>query len=148
MPQSYTCCHYHIVFSTKGRARLITDNVRDRLYAYMAGIVHGLDGQVLGIGGTGDHVHLLLQTHVSRAIADVMRELKACSSKWMHEEVKNLAFAWQPGYGAFTVSYSNVEDVRRYIANQEAHHRKMSFDEELERLCARHGIVMDVRTSV
>jgi len=145
MPQSYTCCHYHVVFSTKGRARLIADDMRDRLYGYMGGIVRNLDGEALRIGGTGDHVHLLIRLHVSRALADVMRELKACSSRWMHETMANTAFAWQPGYGAFTVSYSNPDAVCRYIESQEEHHRTMSFDDELERLCARHGITMDER---
>jgi putative transposase len=148
MPQSYTCCHYHIVFSTKGRARLIADPMRPQLHAYMAGIVNNFEGKAIRIGGTGDHVHLLLRLGVSRAVADVVRDVKANSSRWMHAEGRCPVFAWQPGYGAFTVSFSNRDAVQRYIEIQEAHHRTISFDEELEKLCARHGMVMDPRVCV
>ena len=147
MPQSYTSCHYHIVFSTKGRARMIKPNLRERLYPYLGGIVCEVDGQLLCIGGTEDHVHILFGLHPSRALADAVRTLKPCSSKWIHETFpEQQAFAWQPGYGAFSVSFSALSSVRRYIEHQEGHHRTMSFDEEIERLCARHEISVDVRS--
>ena len=148
MPQSYTSLHYHVVFSTKGRARTITPQVQQRLYRYIGGILRQDEGQLLCIGGTGDHVHLLLRLHAGKALANAVRDIKASSSRWIHDTFPGQpSFAWQPGYSAFTVSFSGLDAVRRYIENQVEHHRRTSFDEELQRLCARHNITMDPRTT-
>jgi putative transposase len=128
MPQSYTNLLYHIVFSTKDRRPLITTDVKDRLYEYIGGTVRGLGGLLLAINGIEDHVHILARLRADRSVSDALRDLKANASGWMHDvfpEVND--FSWQRGYGAFTVSASQVEKVRRYIANQEEHHRKQDF---------------------
>lgn len=107
MPQSFASCQYHIVFSTKGRAQMIKSPIRERLYAYINGILAELEGQAIATGGTEDHVHLLIRLHPSRALSDVIRTVKACSSKWIHETFPpHRAFAWQTGYGVFTVRFS------------------------------------------
>ena len=145
MPQSYTSCHYHVTFATKNRKPYIAPDLQKRLYPYIGGIVRESDGELLTVGGTADHTHLLFRLHPSRALATVVRDIKACSSKWVHETFAERAeFRWQPGYGGFTVSYSGLDTVRAYIAHQEEHHRKLSFDEELQRLCARHNIPFDL----
>jgi REP element-mobilizing transposase RayT len=99
----------------------------------------------LDIGGTADHVHLLIGLKPTHALADVLRTLKGDSSKWIHEELRQNDFAWQEGYGAFTVSKSDVDAVRRYVQDQEEHHRKRTFQEEYRALLERHGIDFDER---
>lgn len=131
MPQSYVNLIYHVVFSTKDREPLITDAHQTRLYEYLGGIVRAQGGVALAINGMADHVHLLARLRQDKALADVIRDLKASASGWMHKVFPEAqAFAWQNGYGAFTVSASQVETVRRYIANQQAHHQKQSFQDE------------------
>ena len=125
MPQSYVNLIYHVVFSTKDREPLITDAHQTRLYEYIGGIVRAQGGVALAINGMADHVHLLARLRQDKALADVIRDLKAGASGWMHKVFPEAqAFAWQNGYGAFTVSASQVETVRRYIANQQAHHQR------------------------
>ena len=131
MPQSYVKLIYHIVFSTKDREPLVTDANQTRLHEYIGGIVRGQGGIALAINGMADHIHLLARLRQDKALADVIRDLKANASGWMHKIFPDAqAFAWQNGYGAFTVSASQVEIVRRYIANQQAHHQKQSFEDE------------------
>src|SRR5690242_757100 len=130
MPHSYTNLLYHVVFSTKDRRPLIDETWRARLYDYFGGAVRGLGGTALEIGGVADHVHILAKLRQDRAVADCMRDLKSNSSGWVNQSVRQATpFGWQQGYGAFTVSESQVENVRHYIRNQEAHHRKMTFEE-------------------
>lgn len=146
MAQSYTNLIYHIVFSTKDRKPLITPDVKERLYDYMGGIVRGLGGISLGINGMSDHAHLLAKLRPDKAVSDVLRDLKANASGWMHEvfpDVKD--FAWQRGYGAFTVSASQVERVRQYIANQEIHHARQDFRDEFIALLRRNRVEVDER---
>ena len=141
---TYTCLHYHIVFSTKGRNRLITPAIRTRLHEYMGGIVRGAEGRPIQIGGADDHVHLLVTLTQKIAISDFLRALKASSSGWVHDNFPGAAeFKWQIGYAAFTVSHSAIESVKAYIANQEEHHRQMSFQDELRALLKRHEIEFD-----
>ena len=131
MSDSYTNLLYHIIFSTKDRRPLITDVYQSRLYDYIGGTLRGLNGISLELNGTEDHIHLLAKLRPDTALSDVVRDLKANASGWMHAvfpELKN--FSWQRGYGAFTVSYSNVDEVRHYIARQKEHHRKVSFRDE------------------
>jgi len=146
MGQTHAKLLYHVIFSTKKRRRLITAAIRDRLYPYMAAIVRNLGGTALAIGGTEDHAHLLIELPASSSVADVMRALKANSSKWIHESFSDEGvFAWQSGYAAFTVSESVAGKVAAYIQNQEEHHRKGCFEDELVSFLARHGIEYDDR---
>lgn len=96
----------------------------------MGGIVNDLGGKAEKIGGMEDHVHMLIGLRATHRLADVVREIKSVSSKWVHEEIKKPLFSWQDGYGAFTVSASKIEVVRDYIARQEEHHRRKTFQEE------------------
>ncbi|MDB5309402.1 MAG: Transposase like protein [Gemmataceae bacterium] len=144
MPQSFTRLHYHIVFSTRHRELTITPDVRPQLWEYLGGIVRGEGGTPLAIGGTADHVHLLVTLRQHKALADVMRQLKANSSGWVHDTFPHAGgFWWQGGYGAFTVSSSGLDAVTAYIANQEEHHRTRTYQDEYRELLIRHGIEFD-----
>jgi putative transposase len=144
MPGSYCNLLYHVVFSTKGRYPLITAAVRDDLHAYMGGIVREREGIALAIGGMPDHVHLLIKIKPKLALSDVIRDIKAVSSKWMNETKGGLhKFGWQDGFAAFTVSQSPVDSVRRYIEMQEQHHRSIDFKAELLALFQRNRIQYD-----
>jgi REP element-mobilizing transposase RayT len=141
MPQTYTCLHYHIVFSTKNREPVITPDLRPRLWDYLGGTVRGLGGISILVGGTGDHVHMLATLRQVPALADFMRDLKSASSGWVHDTFPAMSrFAWQTGYGAFTVSHSGIEGVKAYIANQEEHHRKQTFQDEFREFLRKHEI--------
>jgi putative transposase len=136
----------HVIFSTKGRAPMLDENLRVRLFPYMGGIVRDLQSTALIINGPSDHVHLLLTLSAIHSIADVMRVVKANSSKWVHEHWPSRSdFAWQAGYGAFSVSESNSERVKQYIADQEVHHRTVTFQEEFVAFLKRHRIAYDGR---
>ena len=144
MGNSFRCLRYHLVFSTKNRAPHIAPELRQRLYEYIGAIFKHENGQLLTAGGTADHVHLLASIHPSVSVADMLRKVKASSSKWIHEAFpEHRVFAWQEGYGAFSVSQSNVEQVRHYIEQQEEHHRRMTFEEEFVEFLERHGISYD-----
>ncbi len=146
MPQSFACLHYHVVFGTKDRSAQITKTVQQRLYDYMGGIVRSSDGVLVSAGGTSDHVHLLLSLPRGMSVADAVRRIKANSSKWIRQTFSTHGtFGWQTGYGAFTVSFSKVSQVRRYIENQEQHHRTRTFDEEVMDLLTRHSLPFDER---
>ncbi|GMV97314.1 MAG: IS200/IS605 family transposase [Phycisphaerae bacterium] len=146
MAQSLTCLNYHLIFSTKNRAAMILPDVQPRLYGYIGGIIKGLHGRLLAAGGTQDHVHLLASLAPKHSLSDVLRDVKGGTSKWIHEEFAGMSiFGWQDGYGAFSVSQSNVPQVREYIQNQEAHHRQMSFQEEFIQFLDRHGVEYDPR---
>lgn len=142
MASTLTNLLYHIVFSTKDRRPALTADVRPGLYAYMGGILRNLDGALLAVGGTADHVHLLARIPPSMAVSDMMRELKASSSKWLGEK---MAFAWQSGYAAFSVSESAAADVAAYIENQEQHHLRMPYDRELIRLLELNKVDFDLQ---
>ena len=141
MPHTYSQDYQHIVFSTKERRRLISKAMQPKLWAYMAGIGRNHDFLVLANGGIEDHVHLLVQVPAAMAAATIVSLLKSNSSRWMNEHGRK--FAWQEGYGAFSVSRSNLGAVTRYIANQERHHRKMTFKEEFIGFLEKLGIEYD-----
>lgn len=128
MSHSHVCSIYHIVFATKQRTRTIPAPVQPRLWNYLAGIARNHGMRTLAVGGTENHVHVLVTIPPHLAIGDAVRTLKANSSRMMKEHSR--LFTWQEGYGAFTVSPSNVEAVKRYIATQAVHHSRRSFDEE------------------
>lgn len=146
MGHTFTKLVYHCIFSTKGRRALINEAIRERLYSYMRGILENSEAQALAIGGVPDHVHLLIETAPAAAVSDMMRIVKTNSSKWIHETFPtHREFAWQGGYGAFTVSASAVPDVVAYIAHQTEHHRTRPFQEELIEFLRRHRIEYDER---
>lgn len=144
MPRSYTNLIYHIVFSTKDRRPVITPERQDRLYDYIGGIIRGLGGISLGINGMDDHAHLLAKLRPDKAVSDVLRDLKANSSGWMHDVFPDAQdFSWQNGYGAFTVSASQIVGVQKYIADQQIHHVKQSFEDEFVGLLRKNEIEFD-----
>ena len=115
---SFTQLTYHVVFATKYRRPTINDVIQEQLYEYIGGTLRAKKGQLIEIGGTADHVHLLARLSASLAVADVVRDVKANSSRWMNEQPEVVSsFVWQKGYGAFTVSYSRIGSVRVYIRN-------------------------------
>ena len=130
MPSTPPSLHYHLVFSTKNRVRIIDTNWRDRLHAYLGGAVRKIGGVAESVGGTSDHVHLLIGLRATHRLADVLEDIKSASSLWVHQEIGTKEFWWQEGYGAFTVSSSQLEKVRTYIEHQEEHHRRKTFQEE------------------
>lgn len=146
MSDSYTNLLYHVIFSTKDRRRLLTPEYEARLYDYIGGTIRAVGGISLELNGTEDHVHLLVKLRPDRALSDVLRDLKANATGWMHDVFPSLKnFSWQRGYGAFTVSHSNVETVRRYIAQQKEHHQKVSFREGFIQFLEANGIEHDER---
>jgi len=141
MPGTYTSLLYHLVFSTKDRIPLIEAGFREELYSYLGGIIRGEGGVLMEIGGMSDHLHLLVRLKPSIALADLLRCTKANSSKWVNEEKRRMRkFGWQDGYAAFTVSKSQVSRVTRYIANQQTHHAKTDFKQELRGLLDKPGV--------
>ena len=136
----------HSIFSTKLRAPLITPDIADDLRSYMGGILREMGGRALAINGVSDHVHMLMRVPPACSIAEVMRVVKANSSKWVHDKWPGRAlFAWQSGYGAFSVSESSVGAVQEYIAQQESHHKKQSFQEEFLAFLKKNNIAYDER---
>jgi putative transposase len=140
---TYPSLHYHLVYSTKNREPTIDAAWRSRLHEYLGGTVNGLEGQTEGVGGTSDHVHLLVSLKSTHCLADFMRDLKKATSVWVHEKVGQAALAWQEGYGGFTVSPTARDSVRKYIANQEEHHRTLSFRDELVQFLEKAGVEYD-----
>jgi putative transposase len=138
MAHSFSRNHLHVIFSTKERRETIPREWQPRLWAYLAGICKNHGMIALAVGGTQDHVHLLFHLPPRLALAKAVLLLKSNSSKWMGEQGRE--FSWQEGYGAFSVSSSNLSAVMRYVQNQEAHHRKISFEEEFRTILKRHGV--------
>ena len=144
MGHSYTNLLYHIVFSTKDRRPLPDYEIR--LHDYIGGTVRALGGISLALNGTEDHVHLLAKLRPDRTLSDVVRKLKANASGWMHRVFPRIEnFTWQQGYGAFTVSQSNVRKVTEYIARQKQHHQKISFRDEFIEFLIANEIQFDER---
>ncbi len=144
MPQSLAKILVHVVFSTKNREPIISREIRPSLHAYITGILENQRCPSLQTGGTADHVHTLLSLARTRAVADVVEEMKKGSSKWMKQQgVDN--FFWQGGYGAFSIGEAQLSALIAYIAGQEEHHRHLSFQEEFRRLLSRYGVSCDER---
>ena len=140
MPSTHLSLHYHLVFSTKNREPLLNHESCAHIHSYLGGIIRGMNGVAHAIGGVADHVHLLVGLRATHCLADVMRELKSDSSRWVHDEFGLRNFAWQEGYGAFTVSAPDLERVRNYVLRQEEHHREKGFQEEYVEMLKR-GLV-------
>ena len=146
MANTYTALHYHFFFSTKNRKRWILPEIEERIWTYLGGIARTNKMVPIITGGVEDHIHMLLGAPATMAPAKIAQLVKGGSSAWIHAEFPQLSqFAWQDGYGAFTVSKSLVPDVKAYILDQREHHRVRSFQEEYLALLERHGIEFDER---
>ena len=139
MPSSHVASYFHLVFSTKDRIRWINPEWESRLYAYMGGIIRGMDAIPLEINGDEDHAHSLVRTKSKHRLDYFLRDLKADSLEWVHKEITKV-FEWQKGYGSFSVRPTAVDVVRKYIRNQKAHHLKVDFKTEYVDLLTRAGL--------
>ncbi len=146
MASTYSSCLIHCVFSTKGRRKTLSVDLRERLWPYLGGIARQNDFMALSVGGTDDHAHALLSLPATLTIAKAMQLLKGGSSKWIHDNFPTHSdFAWQEGYGAFSLGVAGVEDTIAYIARQEQHHQTTTFEEEYLAFLERHAIEFDER---
>jgi REP element-mobilizing transposase RayT len=146
MSQSLVKNLIHLVFSTKERVPVIQDDVRSSLHEYADGILCDLNSPPLLMNSVRDHIHVLFILHKTKSASDVVMEFKRGTSIWMKEQgPRYREFYWQAGYGAFSVSQSAVENVTKYIANQESHHARRTFKDEFRALCNRHEIDFDER---
>lgn len=144
MSLTFTNLLTHVIFSTKHREPMIRTETRPQLVSYLGGLTRELKGKAYGINGTNDHVHMLISLPPNVCLSDALRFLKANSSGWVNDKWKK-AFAWQLGYGAFSVSKSNIREVVRYIANQESRHRRVGFKTEFVDFLRKHEIDYDER---
>ena len=144
MAQTLVQIYLHIVFSTKRRQKLISIELEQELYKYIGGICKNLECRLLEANGIEDHSHCLVSLSKNIAVRDLQQELKKSSSRWMNKKTK-FKFNWQNGYGAFSVSPSNLDEVKEYIQNQKEHHKHMTFEEEYELLLKKHGCEYDKR---
>lgn len=146
MANTYSSIFYHLVFSTKHREKLIDAEIENRVWAYIGGIARKHKLTALQIGGIENHIHALVLSPPIHSPSQIAQFLKGDSSKWIHEEFRHLyKFAWQDGYGAFSVSKSKVPAVIEYIKNQREHHAKETFEDEYRKLMRWHGVEYDER---
>ncbi|MFK5926716.1 MAG: IS200/IS605 family transposase [Desulfuromusa sp.] len=146
MASTLTNLIYHVVFSTKGREPMIVPSIRDELYRYIGGIVKNEGGIMLEIGGMPDHLHLVVKLKPTHELSKIMQKIKGNTSKWINGQGKlKDRFSWQDGYGAFSVSESQVPIVIRYVKNQETHHRKLSFKGEFIQILERNQVEYEER---
>lgn len=143
---TYTCLKYHLIFGTQYRRPLLLKPMRKELYAYIGGIIRDEGGNLDSIGGVEDHIHILCGIPPRIAVSNMLRAIKASSSKWINENRRTESeFRWQRGFAAFSVSKSKMPDVDCYIENQEEHHSKISFEDEYRNFLIRHGIKFEER---
>jgi putative transposase len=146
MSHSFVSAIFHCAFSTKGRRNLITPDLQDRLWPYMGGIARENGITAMSIGGVENHVHLLLAISSTITVAQALQLIKGASSKWVHDTFpKHQYFAWQEGYGAFSIGISQVDRTVSYIQSQRDHHKKLTFQDEFRQILKRHGIEYDER---
>ena len=145
MASTHLSLHYHVVFSTHERQPFIAAAWREELHRYLGGCIKTMGGVPEEIGGIADHVHLLIGLRATRSVADIIRDLKTASSKWIHDTRHQATFAWQEGYGAFTVSRRDIDGVRDYVRRQAEHHRRRSFQDEYVALLNAHDITFEHR---
>lgn len=140
MPHTYVCCDYHCVFATKERAPILEANIRQRLYSYFAGLARQYRIVLFGVRGIEDHIHLLISIPATMSISEAMKLFKGSSSRWIHQTFPGLQdFAWQEGYGAFSVSRSLRGKIIDYIRKQDIHHRDVSSETEFIKLLKKHN---------
>jgi REP element-mobilizing transposase RayT len=146
MSHTYVSGLFHCTFSTKGRRPLISRDLQERLWAYLGGIAREKGLKPLAVGGVEDHSHLLLSLPGTIDVAKAIQLMKGASSKWVHDTFpQHRAFAWQEGYGAFSIGVSQIPATIAYIRSQPEHHRKTTFQEEFRQILDRHGIEYDER---
>jgi putative transposase len=146
MANSYYAVYEHIVFSTKRREHWLNPEISPELYQYMGGAVNHQGCHSLGVGGTSNHVHLLMRKKSALASADLIKEIKRASSQWLRTKgIAQGKFNWQDGFGAFSISYWDLEKIRAYIVNQDRHHQRMGWEDEIRKLLVKHGIEFDER---
>lgn len=141
MPQSYTRINHHIVFGTKHRMPWIDDPIRPRLYGFIGSVLETRGNRLMAIGGTPNHINMLIDLSRERSLSETVRDTKANSSRWIHRTFPHLReFEWQAGYGAFSVGMPGRDRVKAYIRDQANHHRRVTFEEEFVRLLNEHEI--------
>jgi putative transposase len=146
MPQSLAKIYLHLIFSTKNRAPMLVNPVRESLHSYTAAVLKNLGCHAVLINSVEDHIHILFELARTATVSAVVEEVKTASSKWLKTQPGiTAAFAWQSGYGVFSVSASNLTTVKEYVADQQEHHRKRSFQDELRALLDKHAITYDER---
>ena len=146
MPHSYSSSLFHVVFSTRERRTAIHPDFREKLWAYVGGIARKNGMKAIAVGGTSDHLHILLSVPATMALAKAVQLIKGGSSKWVHDHYpQHRSFAWQEGYGAFSVGISQVDATVAYILNQERHHKRRTFQEEFIAFLKKHKIEYDPR---
>ncbi len=146
MPQSLSKVLLHLVFSTKNRDRIISQDIQPKLHAYLAGICRTLGNEAYRVGGTEDHVHIACTLSRTITIAKLTEEMKKSSSNWIKNQNETMSsFAWQAGYGTFSLGQSQLNDLINYIDNQHNHHQTKTFKEELKDLLLKYGIEYDER---
>ena len=147
MPQSLSAVYIHLTFSTKERRPFLRDKaMRDALHAYLGGVSKSLECPPIIVGGVEDHAHLLCRFARTTTQSEWVKEMKRVSHLWLQKQPGDYAdFEWQGGYADFSVSQSNLQQVRAYIENQEEHHRKLSFQDELRALLRKHEVEFDER---
>jgi putative transposase len=146
MPQSLSKVILHIIFSTKDREPWPDSDVRTRMHAYLATICRDLGAEIVHVGGVSDHVHIVTTLPRTLSQAQLIEQVKKTSSKWIKAvDARYRGFSWQRGYGAFSVSPSQLESVRRYIHGQQEHHRTRTFQEEYRELLRKHRVDFDER---
>lgn len=145
MPSTHLSLNFHVIYSTRDRVREIAREWRADLHAYLGGCIREFGAEPLIVGGTIDHVHVLLRLRATQCLADAVREMKAASSRWVHERHRRFGFAWQDGYAGLTVSPAKIRSVYGYIEGQEGHHRSKSFQEEYLQFLRESGIEFDER---
>jgi putative transposase len=144
MPQSLAKIIVHLVYSTKNRERVLTEQIRDELHRYTGGILRELGSPALLINSVEDHVHIVFSLTRTRTISEIVEAVKIGTSKWLKTKGSEFSqFHWQSGYGVFSVSQSNLDDVLKYVANQPEHHRRKTFQEEYRELLKRYQIEYD-----
>lgn len=144
MPQSLSRVYLHIVFSTKSREPSISPEILPELHRYLGGLAALHECPALTVGGVADHIHILCELSRTETVANLLADLKRASSLWIKQRFPSAGdFAWQRGYGAFSIAHSQLDDVRRYIANQPAHHKTISFQEEFRTLLKKYEIAFD-----
>lgn len=146
MPQSLSKVILHIIFSTKNREPWLDPSVRPRMHAYLATICHNIEADLVRIGGVADHVHIVTTLPRTLSQAELIERLKKGSSKWIKAvDVRYRGFFWQRGYGAFSVSPSQLDSVLKYVNDQQGHHRTRTFQEEYRDLLHKHRVDFDER---
>lgn len=146
MAQTITKFYYHIVFSTKNRVQIIRPDIEEELYAYIGGILNNHNSRLLAGNGTDNHVHLLVSLHKNLIVPDIIGSIKRDSSRWLKTKGGVLSkFGWQDGYSAFTVGHTQLSIVKKYIANQKEHHKKILFEDEMRGFYRKYQIEYDER---